>query len=86
VKRGWSWSGAVALIVAFFVSGGWGVALVISALPITDPISESGADLLNTVGGVLAGGVSAYIGAVAAQSVSDRRERHSENPGEPPAP
>ena len=65
MRRAWSWPGAVALVVAFFVAGGWAVALVISALPITETITAGGANLLATVGGVLAGGVAAYIGAVA---------------------
>lgn len=57
------WAGLVAVIVAAFVAGGWAAALVISATPLTDPIEGEGAALLNTIGGVLAGGVSAYLGS-----------------------
>lgn len=68
----WSWPGAVALVVATLTSLGWSGALIITALPITDPITAGGANLLATVGGVLVGGVAGYLGAVAAD-ISDRR-------------
>jgi hypothetical protein len=56
------WPGRVALVLAAFVGGGWATALVLAATPWTDTISEQGANLLATVGGVLAGAVATYLG------------------------
>lgn len=63
MRERWSWPGAVALVISVFVAGGWCAALVLSASPLTDTISEQGANLLSTVGGVLAGGVVTYLGS-----------------------
>lgn len=56
------WPGRVALTLAAFVGGGWATALILAATPFTDTISEQGANLLATVGGVLAGAVATYLG------------------------
>jgi len=63
VKRpGWSWAGAAVLALAVFLGGGWATALVMSASSRTPPITDSTKDLLSSVGGVLAGAITAYIG------------------------
>lgn len=58
-----TWRGRVALTVAAFVAGGWAAALVWQASPATPPLDDTSAALLSTVGGVLAGGVAAYLGS-----------------------
>lgn len=68
------WAGRVAVVLAVTVGGGWAAALVISALPATSTISEHGANLLATVGGVLAGGLTTYLGGAVT------RGRTSEDP------
>jgi hypothetical protein len=56
------WRGPAALALAILVAGGWAVALIIVALPATDPLGSHAAGLLGTLGGVLAGILSAYLG------------------------
>ena len=55
------WTGAVAFVVALFVSIGWAAAMVAAA--IDDDVSAQGVQLLAGLGGVLAGSVAAYLGA-----------------------
>jgi hypothetical protein len=67
-RRGaWSWPGAVVLVLAVCLGGGWATALVMSASARTPPITDTVADLLSAVGGVLAGGIAAYLGGQIAQ-------------------
>jgi hypothetical protein len=61
-----------------FLGGGWATALVLSASPRTPPITDSTKDLLSSVGGVLAGAITAYIGGQIAH------RRHQERPPEGP--
>lgn len=55
------WTGAVAFVVALFVSVGWAAAMIAAA--VDDDVSAQGVQLLAALGGVLAGSVAAYIGA-----------------------
>jgi len=55
------WAGAVAFVVATFVSAGWAAAMVAAALD--DDVSAAGIQLLSALGGVLAGAVAGYLGA-----------------------
>ena len=82
MRERWSWPGAVALVLAVFVGGGWCTALVLSATPRTDTISEQGAGLLETIGGVLAGGVVTYLGS----QIGHRRVEPHELPDTPHQP
>jgi hypothetical protein len=66
------WTGAVAFIVALFVSAGWAAAMIAAALD--DDVSAQGVQLLAALGGVLAGSVAAYIGA----GVVLRWQRHGD--------
>jgi membrane associated rhomboid family serine protease len=65
-----SWIGATAFIVAFFVAGGWAVAIVLSAIDHTT--SEPAVQLLTGLGGVLSGAVAGFLGAGAALIWRDR--------------
>jgi hypothetical protein len=78
VKQRFSWAGAAVLVLAVCLGGGWATAIVLSASPRTPPITDSTKDLLSSVGGVLAGAITAYIGGQIAH------RRHQERP--PAAP
>jgi membrane associated rhomboid family serine protease len=67
------WHGPVALVLALGLSLGWASALIIAALPVTNTISDQGANLLATVGGLMGGAVAAYLGARSAEHTADRR-------------
>ena len=67
------YAGIAVIILAFLVGGAWATALVIAALPITDPITESGANILSTIGGILAGAIAAYLGASIANASNQAR-------------
>lgn len=69
------------LVLAVCLGGGWAVALVMSASSRTPPIAGETGDLLNSVGGVLAGAVTAYIGGTIALR---RRHKDDEDDGETP--
>jgi len=77
----WSWPGIVAVILAFFVSGGWAMGIYLAATPpsVRSVGTSSGLDVLSTVGGVLAGAVATYVGA----TITQRRER-KEDDDDPP--
>ena len=66
------WTGAVAFVVALFVSIGWAAAMIAAA--VDDDVSSQGVQLLAALGGVLAGSVAAYIGA----GVVLRWQRHGD--------
>ena len=70
------WTGAVAFVVALFVSIGWAVAMVAAA--IDDDVSAQGVQLLAGLGGVLSGAVAAYLGAGTLLLAQRRRERDDE--------
>jgi hypothetical protein len=61
-----SWTGAVVLVLALCLGVGWATALIMSASARTPPIAGETGDLLNSVGGVLAGAITAYIGGMIA--------------------
>jgi len=52
--------------LAVCLAGGWATALVFSASSRTPPINDTTKDLLNSIGGVLAGAITAYIGGTIA--------------------
>ena len=79
----WSWAGAAVLILAICLGGGWATAIVISASSRTPPITDSTKDLLSSVGGVLAGAITAYIGGMIA--LRHQRETPPDTPREPVA-
>ena len=78
-RAGWSWPGLIALVLALCLGGGWATALVMSASSRTPPITDSTKDLLSSIGGVLAGAVTAYIGGTLAL----RQRRRDESPAPP---
>ena len=65
------------LVLAVFLGGGWATALIMSASSRTPPITDSTKDLLSSVGGVLAGAITAYIGGQIAR-LKDRRDGSDE--------
>ena len=72
MKQGWSWAGAAVLVLAICLGGGWGTAIIMSASSRTPPITDSTKDLLSSMGGVLAGAITAYVGGM----IALRRDRH----------
>jgi len=60
------------LVLAVCLGAGWATALVMSASSRTPPITDSTKDLLSSVGGVLAGAITAYIGGMIALKRHDR--------------
>ena len=74
----WSWAGASIFVLAICLGGGWATALVMSASSRTPPITDSTKDLLSSVGGVLAGAITAYIGGY----ISTLRGRRKDPPPE----
>lgn len=77
MRQRWSWAGAAVLVLAVCLGGGWATAIVLSASPRTPPITDSTKDLLSSVGGVLAGAITAYIGGMIA--VKRERGRHQDD-------
>lgn len=70
---GKDWAGRTAFVLAAFVAGGWATAIILAATPLTDTISDAGANLLATVGGVLAGAVATYLGHQAGKNEEQNR-------------
>jgi hypothetical protein len=70
----WSWAGAAVVILACCIGGGWATAIVMAASSRTPPITDTTADLLSAIGGVLAGAISAFVGG----SVANRRHEKEE--------
>ena len=79
MRQHFSWAGAAVLIIAVCLSVGWATALIMSASARTPPIAGETGDLLNSVGGVLAGAVTAYIGG---QIAIRRHQRKDEEEGD----
>lgn len=75
-----SWAGAAVLVLAVFLGGGWATALIMSASSRTPPITDSTKDLLSSVGGVLAGAITAYIGGMIAVRHRDKPPNESDDP------
>lgn len=72
------WPGMAAFILAASLGVGWAGALLISATPVTDPISKEGADLLSGIGQVLAGALATYLGTRVGEANGLRRKDDSE--------
>lgn len=70
----WSWAGVAVVILALCIGGGWATGLVMSASARTPPITDTVADLLSAIGGVLAGAIAAFVGG----SVANRRHHEKE--------
>lgn len=62
----WSARGWAAVILAVCVGVSYGMALITTALN-NGPATPEGANLLNTLGGVLVGGVVGWLGGRASQ-------------------
>ena len=71
----WSWPGAVAMVLAAALAGGWAAALVIAAIH-PQPVSEAGLNMLAGLGQTMAGAVAAYLG----YQLGSRRDESSERP------
>ena len=72
----WSWAGAAVFMLAFFLGAGWATALIMSASARTPPIAGETGDLLNSIGGVLAGAITAYIGGHIATKRLTKKNDH----------
>ena len=55
------WAGLAALALAIGLAVGFAGALLLAASPFTDPISESGVNLLQTIAGGMVAVVAAYV-------------------------
>ena len=78
----WSWPGAVALVLAGALGGGWCVALVVSAIA-SQPPSDTGINMLGGLGQTLAGAVAAYLGYQIGTGSSARRGTDQAEPTPP---
>lgn len=81
-RNGFSWAGASVLALAICLGGGWATAIVFSASSRTPPITDTTKDLLSTIGGVLAGAITAYIGGVVAVRRSKGHEKEEDDEDE----
>jgi hypothetical protein len=81
----WSWAGATVLILAVCLGGGWATALVMAASSRTPPITDTTADLLSAIGGVLAGAITAFIGGTVGYRIA-KQKSGQEPDDEPPSP
>lgn len=64
------WAGRVAFVLAVAVGGGWAASLVLSSFA-GRAVSAEAASILSTIGGVLAGGIAAYLGNSSAPANHD---------------
>ena len=72
---GWSWPGAVALVLATTVGLGWAISMIIAVLE-GDDLSRTGATLLYVLGGTLIGGVVTWLGS------NVREKKDTKDPGQ----
>lgn len=86
MRQQWSWAGAAILVLAVCLGGGWATALIMAASSRTPPISGETGDLLNAVGGVLAGAVTAYVGGQVALMRRDRQDSPEISAGDDDTP
>ena len=75
-----NWAGAAVFVLAVCLGGGWATAIVFSASSRTPVTTDNTKDLLSSVGGILAGAITAYIGGIIALKRQDRQD------DEPPPP
>jgi hypothetical protein len=75
------WSGRVAFVLAVAVGGGWAVSLILTSLA-ARPLAPESASILSTIGGVLAGGIAAYLGNTSQRDPNDRT-RATDDPHPP---
>ena len=66
MRARWSWAGAAVVILSVCLGGGWATAIVMSASSRTPPVTDTTKDLLSSVGSILAGAITAYIGGMIA--------------------
>jgi uncharacterized membrane protein YebE (DUF533 family) len=68
------WAGRVAFVLAVAVGGGWAASLILSSFA-GRGVSAEAASILSTIGGVLAGGIAAYLGNSSAPANRDSSTR-----------
>lgn len=68
--RQWSWHGLAGVILAACVGLGWSIALVVTSVK-NGPVTDAGAQILNTIGGGLIGAVATWIGLAGGKKPSD---------------
>ena len=71
----WSWQGAVALVLAISIGGGWLFGIVLAALEaanVSRGLDDELAGLLNGIGQVLAGALGTYLGFAAGAGTRTR--------------
>lgn len=79
------WAGRVAFVLAVAVGGGWAVSLVLSSLA-GRGVSAEAASILSTIGGVLAGGIAAYLGNTSSPQHRDPSSRTRASDASPVQP
>ena len=73
------WAGAAVFVLSLSLGIGFaGTLIIISGPWDPDPLSDAGATLLSTIGGVLAGAVAAYFGVHAERSANGRQTEITE--------
>ena len=84
----WSWPGAVALVLAITLGGGWCAGVIIAGTPpsVRAVGTSNGIDMLTAVGGVLAGALATFVGASITQRRDGARGGDDERAGGPSPP
>jgi hypothetical protein len=81
------WAGRSAYALSIGLAIGWSGALLMAAFPSASPVSDTGANLLSTLGGAMAGAVATYLGSTLhARAHGDDRTRKSDYPREGESP
>lgn len=66
----WSWHGVAGVILSACIGIGWAVALIATSIQ-KGPVTDSGAQILNTIGGGLVGAVATWIGLAGGKKPAD---------------
>lgn len=77
-RQQWSWHGLAGVILALCVGIGWAVALIATAVK-NGPVTDAGAQILNTIGGGLIGAVATWIGLAGGKKPGDPDEKSRES-------
>lgn len=69
----WSWHGVAGVILSACVGIGWAASLIVTSVK-DGPVTNAGAQILNTIGGGLIGAVATWIGLAGGKKPADPDE------------